>query len=405
MFDIEYIRTDFPILNQKIYGRNLIYLDNAATTQKPLSVINKIEEVYKNYNSNIHRAINKLSAQSTEEYEKAREIVRSFINAKHTHEIIFTSGTTASINLVAFSFGEKFVSAGDEIIVCESEHHSNIVPWQMLCERKNAVLKVLPFDDKGDLKLEQLDTLLTERTCLVCVAQATNVLGTVNPLETIIKKAHVKGAYVLVDGAQGIQHITTDVQALDVDFYAFSGHKIYAPTGTGILYGKENLLEQLPPWQGGGDMVKTVSFEKTIYGDLPLKFEAGTANYTGAIALGEAITYLTNKGVDEIHRYEKELTDYALSNISSVEGVRIFGTSQHKVGIASFAIEGIHHADTGDIFDKLGIAVRTGRLCADPTMKHFDVTGMVRASWSFYNTKKEIDALCEGIEKVKKMLG
>jgi cysteine desulfurase/selenocysteine lyase len=405
MFDIENVRADFPILEREIYGRRLIYLDNAATTQKPSRVIAKIKEVYEMYNSNIHRSTSKLAATCTGEYENAREIVRGFINAKNTHEIVFTSGTTAAINLLAFSFGEKFVNRGDEIVVCESEHHSNIVPWQLMCERKNAVLKVLPFDDNGDLKMELLDELLTERTRLICVAQATNVLGTINPLNEIVGKAHEKGAYVLVDGAQGIQHLKTDVTASDFDFYVFSGHKIYAPTGIGILYGKEHLLEQLPPWQGGGDMVKNVSFAKTTYSDLPLKFEAGTSNYVGAISLGEALSYLIYIGIDKIHLYEKNLTGYALEKISSIPGITVYGTSANKVGIASFLAEGIHHSDMGEILDKMGIAVRTGRMCADPTVHHFGVTGLVRASWSFYNTKSEIDNLCESIEKTKKIFG
>jgi cysteine desulfurase/selenocysteine lyase len=404
MFDIKNVRADFPILSREIYGKGLIYLDNAATTQKPRQVISKIKDVYELFNSNIHRSVSKLGAVCTEEYENARKIVAGFINAESTHEVVFTSGTTAAINLIAFAFGEKFVSAGDEILVCESEHHSNIVPWQLLCERKGAVLKVLPFDDKGDLRLELLDNLLTERTRLVCVAQATNVLGTVNPLDKIVAKAHEKGAYVLIDGAQGIQHLKTDVVASDFDFYVFSGHKIYAPTGIGILYGKERLLEQLPPWQGGGDMVKNVSFAKTTYADLPLKFEAGTSNYVGAIVLGEALRYLINIGIDEIHAYEKDLTDYALKKISAISGITIYGTSANKVGIASFLADGIHQSDMGELLDKMGIAVRTGRMCADPTVHHFGLTGLVRASWTFYNTKSEIDALCEGIEKAIKML-
>jgi cysteine desulfurase/selenocysteine lyase len=404
MFDIEHVRADFPILGREIYGRKLIYLDNAATTQKPARVISKIEEVYESYNSNIHRSVSKLAATCTNEYENARKTVCGFINAKSTSEIVFTSGTTAAINLLAFAFGEKFVNRGDEIVVCESEHHSNIVPWQLMCERKGAVLKVLPFDDKGELNPELLDEILTERTRLICVAQATNVLGTVNPLDKIVEKAHEKGVYVLVDGAQGIQHLKTDVSASDFDFYVFSGHKIYAPTGIGVLYGKEHLLEQLPPWQGGGDMVKTVSFAKTTYSDLPLKFEAGTSNYVGAIALGEALSYLVYIGMDEIHSYEKKLTDYAMKKISSIPGITMYGTSANKVGIASFLADGVHHADMGEILDKMGIAVRTGRMCADPTVHHFGLTGMVRASWTFYNTTEEIDSLCEGIEKAKQIL-
>jgi cysteine desulfurase/selenocysteine lyase len=403
MFDIEIVRADFPILDREIYGQRLIYLDNAATTQKPSSVIAKIKDVYERYNSNIHRSVSKLAAICTDEYENARKIVSEFINAKSVDEIVFTSGTTAAINLVAFTFGERFVHEGDEIVVCESEHHSNIVPWQLMCERKNAVLKVLPFDDRGDLKTELLDELLTERTRLLCIAQATNVLGTINPLDETVKKAHAKGVYVLVDGAQGIQHLKTDVRASDFDFYVFSGHKIYAPTGTGVLYGKEHLLEQLPPWQGGGDMVSRVSFNKTTYSDLPLKFEAGTSNYVGAIGLGEALNYLVYRGIDEIHSYEKELTDYALDKISAIPELTVYGTSTNKVGIASFLVEGIHHSDMGEILDKMGIAVRTGRMCAEPTIQHFGLAGMLRASWTFYNTKSEIDSLCEGIEKAKKI--
>ncbi|MDR0560721.1 MAG: SufS family cysteine desulfurase [Prevotellaceae bacterium] len=404
MLDVEKIRSDFPILNQKIYGQNLVYLDNAATTQKPAAVISKIGEIYNKYNSNIHRSVSKLGAICTEEYENARNTVCEYINAKSSRETVFTSGTTAAINLLAFSFGEKFVNQGDEIIVCESEHHSNIVPWQMLCERKKAVLKMLPFNDRGDLQEELLDELFTDRTRLLCIAQANNVLGAVNPLDRIIKKAHEKSVYVLVDGAQGIQHLKTDVTAMDCDFYVFSGHKIYAPAGIGILYGKESLLEQLPPWQGGGDMVKTVSFDKTVYADLPLKFEAGTANYVGAIGLAEALKYLNVIKLDNIHAYERKLTAYALKRISEIQGVKIYGTSENKIGIASFLIENVHHSDTGEILDKMGIAVRTGHMCANPTINHYGITGLVRASWTFYNTENEIDILCEGIEKAKKIL-
>lgn len=397
-------RNDFPILHQKIYGRDLIYLDNAATTQKPRQVIDCIEKIYSTVNSNIHRSVSKLGADCTAEYENARTRVSEFINARSPREIVFTSGTTAAINLLAFSFGEKFVAPGDEIIVGESEHHSNIVPWQMLCDRKNAVLRILPFDDNGELKIELLDNLLGDRTRLLCISQASNVLGTVNPLERIIEKAHARGVPVLVDGAQGIQHLATDVQKMDVDFYVFSGHKIYAPTGTGVLYAKEKLLEQLPPWQGGGDMVQSVAFGKTVYADLPLKFEAGTSNYVGAIALGEALNYLTSKGLEKIHEYEKELTDYAMQEIAKIPEIRIYGVSNNRTGIASFLINNTHHSDLGEILDKMGIAVRTGRMCADPTVRHFGITGLVRASWTFYNTKTEIDRLCEGVEKAGKML-
>ncbi|MDR2425229.1 MAG: SufS family cysteine desulfurase [Prevotellaceae bacterium] len=397
-------RADFPILNQKIYGQNLIYLDNAATTQKPRQVIECIEKVYSTVNSNIHRSVSKLGADCTREYENARATVGKFINAQSPREIVFTSGTTEAINLLAFAFGEKFVDEGSEIIVGESEHHSNIVPWQMLCIRKKARLRVLPFDDGGELKIEMLDQLINPRTRLLCIAQASNVLGTVNPLERIIEKAHNRGVAVLVDGAQGIQHLETDVQKMDADFYVFSGHKIYAPTGTGALYGKEKLLEQLPPWQGGGDMVQSVAFEKTVYADLPLKFEAGTSNYVGAIALGEALNYLTNKGLAKIHAYEKELTDYAMQEIAKIPDIRLYGASKNRTGIASFLIHNTHHSDIGEILDKMGVAVRTGRMCADPTVRHFGISGLVRASWTFYNTKTEIDRLCEALEKAVKML-
>lgn len=404
MLDTNAIRDDFPLLSRKIYDKPLIYLDNAATTQKPRRVIESERAVYETLNSNIHRSVSRLGALCTEEYERARSTVREFIGADSPREVIFTSGTTAAVNLLAFSFGETFVARGDEIIVCESEHHSNIVPWQMLCERTGAILKMLPFDDRGDLRIELLDTLLSERTRLVCIASASNVLGTVNPLALVTAKAHAAGAYVMVDGAQGIQHLETDVKRADWDFYVFSGHKVYAPTGIGVLYGKERLLDLLPPWQGGGDMVKSVTFGKTLYADLPLKFEAGTANYVGAIALAEALRYLVAIGLDDIRAYERELTDYALRKLAAIDGIRIFGTSKHKVGIASFLAGDAHHADTGELLDKMGIAVRTGRMCADPTAQHFGVSGMVRASWSFYNTRGEIDALCEGVEKAMRML-
>ncbi|MDR2467112.1 MAG: aminotransferase class V-fold PLP-dependent enzyme, partial [Prevotellaceae bacterium] len=334
MLDTNAIRDDFPLLSRRIYNRPLIYLDNAATTQKPRRVIEKEREVYETLNSNIHRSVSRLGALCTEKYEEARSTVREFIGAESPREVIFTSGTTAAINLLASSFGERFVERGDEIIVGESEHHSNIVPWQMLCQRKGAILKTLPFDNRGDLRTELLDSLLSDRTRLVCVASASNVLGTVNPLALVTAKAHAAGAYVLVDGAQGIQHLETDVKREDWDFYVFSGHKVYAPTGIGVLYGKERLLDLLPPWQGGGDMVKSVTFKETLYADLPLKFEAGTANYVGAIALAEALQYLADTGLDDIRAYERDLTDYALRKLSAIDGLRIFGTSTHKVGIA-----------------------------------------------------------------------
>ena len=386
MFDIEKIRQDFPILSGRVYGRKLVYLDNAATTQKPLAVIDKEREIYEQCNSNIHRGVHKLSNICTEMYESARERVRSFVKAKSASEIIFTSGTTASVNLVAYSFGERYLNSGDEILVSESEHHSNLVPWQQICFRKGAKLIALPFDDDGRLKIDMLDELLTERTKLVAVAQVSNVLGTMNPLDTIVKKAHERGVPVFVDGAQGVQHADIDLVASDFDFYAFSGHKIYGPTGIGVLYGKERLLEELPPWQYGGDMVSSVSFAETRFAELPLKFEAGTANYVGAIALGTALEYLDKLGRDKLHAYEMELNNYAFTELSKVPGIRIFGTVKDKIGIASFLLDGIHPADTGEILDKMGVAVRVGQLCAEPVMRHYGITGLVRASWVFYNT-------------------
>jgi cysteine desulfurase/selenocysteine lyase len=403
MFDINKIRQDFPVLKVQVHGRDLAYLDNAATTQKPLAVIDREKEIYEKYNSNIHRGVHKLSNICTDMYESARETVRAFIGAKSASEIIFTSGTTAAINLVAYSFGEEFVNAGDEILVSESEHHSNMVPWQQLCIRKNAKLVMLPFDDAGYLRTDLLDELLTERTRLVAVTQVSNVLGTVNVLDTIVKKAHERNIPVLVDGAQGIQHLDIDITACDFDFYAFSGHKIYAPTGIGVLYGKESWLDRLPPCQFGGDMVDRVSFETTSFAGLPMKFEAGTANYVGAIALDAALKYIDSLGRNNIHAYEKELNDYAFAALSKVQGIRMFGTAKDKTGIASFLLDGIHHADTGEILDKMGIAVRVGRLCAEPVMQHYGIEGLVRASWVFYNTRSEIDALTEGLNRVRKM--
>ena len=401
MINAEKIRKDFPILSRKIYGRDLVYFDNAATSQKPLSVIKKESEIYRLYNSNIHRGVHKLSRECTSMYESARETVRKFVNAEKSEEIIFTSGTTASINLVAYSFGELCVGAGDEVLIGESEHHSNIVPWQMMCKRKGAVLKVLPFDDSGDLRIDLLDELLTNRTKIVGIAHISNVLGKINPIETIIKKAHDKGIPVLVDGAQGAVHSTVDVKASDVDFYAFSGHKLYGPAGTGVLYGKEKYLKSMPPWQGGGEMISSVSFKETFYADLPFKFEAGTGNYAGAIGLAAAMDYLNETGISDIHTYEKQLNEYAFDKFCEMAGFKMYGSRQGKTGMISFLLDGIHHADTGEVLDKLGFAVRAGRLCADPVMEHFNVTGMVRASWAFYNNFEEIDALHNALLKVK----
>ncbi len=405
MFDIDKIRKDFPILQEKIYGKRLVYLDSGATTQRPLQVVDKMREYYLKYNSNVHRGVHYLSNKCTDANEEARELVREFLHAASDKEVIFTRGTTESINLVAHSFGEAFVKEGDEIVVTEMEHHANIVPWQMLCERKGAKLKVIPFRDNGELDSTQLDELLTERVKLLGVAYVSNVLGTVNPVQEIIRKAHAVGAKVLVDGAQAVQHIPVDVQALDCDFFVFSGHKIYGPTGVGVLYGKEELLTQMPPWQGGGEMIKEVRFEKTTYNELPFKFEAGTPDFIGIIGLGEAIRYVNGIGLDDIAAYEHRVLEYALEQMHAVPGMRIFGEAPHKSLVLSFALGDIHHSDVGILLDKMGIAVRTGQLCAEPVMQHYGVTGMVRASLAMYNTKEEIDLFCGGLKKVATMFG
>ena len=405
MFDVEKVREDFPILQETVYGKRLVYLDNGATTQRPRRVIEKMDEYYYRYNSNVHRGVHYLSNRCTDANEEARAIVRRFIHAASDKEIIFTRGTTEGMNLVAYSFGEAFIRQGDEILVTEMEHHADIVPWQMLCERKGAVLKVVPFRDNGELDMEAFDRLLTERVKMVGVAYVSNVLGTVNPVAEIIAKAHAVGAKVVVDGAQAIQHILVDVQALDCDFFVFSGHKIYGPTGVGVLYGKEHLLEKMPPWQGGGEMIKEVRFEKTTYNELPFKFEAGTPDFIGIIGLGEALKYVEDLGLREIAAYEHGLLEYAMERVREVPGMRIFGEAAMKSSVISFALGDIHHSDTGILLDKQGIAVRTGQLCAEPTMRHYGVTGMVRASLAMYNTREEIDLLCEGLHKVAKMFG
>lgn len=402
-FDITTIRNDFPILNQQVHGKPLVYFDNGATTQKPKCVLDTINHFHNQINANIHRGVHKLSEESTQAYEAARETVREFINAKSTKEVIFTSGTTASINLVAFSFGEAFINEGDEVIVSEMEHHSNIVPWQLMCDRKKAKLKVLPFNDNGDLIIDKLDELITDKTRIIAVTHISNSLGTVNPIKEIIAKAHAKGVKVLIDGAQGIKHKTLDVQNLDADFYAFSGHKIYGPTGIGVLYGKEELLEKMPPWQGGGDMIATVTFQKTTFNELPFKFEAGTANYIGAAALARALQYYQSVGINAATEHEHELLTYATKQLQAIEGIRIIGTAKDKASIISFMIENIHPYDTGMILDKMGIAVRTGTHCTEPTMAHFNIDGTIRASLAFYNTKNEIDRLIEGVKKVISM--
>lgn len=405
MFDINSVRKDFPILGRTVHGKPLAYFDNGATTQKPQCVIDAVVECYTTSNSNIHRGVHYLSEQSSEMYENARKNIQQFINARYSQEIIFTSGATGSINAIAFSFGEKFVNAGDEILISAMEHHANIVPWQMLCERKNAKLRVIPMDEKGVLQLDTLDTLLNEKTKILAITHVSNVLGTVNPIKTIIDKAHKKGIPVLIDGAQSIQHVKIDVQELDCEFFVFSGHKIYAPTGIGILYGKEEWLNQMPPYQGGGDMVDCVTFEKTYYNSLPYKFEAGTTNYVDAVGLSVAVDYIKKLGLDNIAEYEKSLLEYATNKLQTIEGLKIYGTATDKGPVISFLLENVHPYDTGMILDKLGVAVRTGTHCAQPIMDYFEIEGTVRTSLAFYNTFEEIDRLYEGLLRVKTMFG
>lgn len=403
MKSVEEIRNDFPILGREVYGKPLVYFDNGATTQKPRAVIDALNEVYLSYNGNIHRGIHFLSDQTSEAYENARANVAEFINAAKKEEVIFTSGTTGSINTIAFSFGERFLNQGDEIIISELEHHANIVPWQMVCERKRAKLKVIPINEAGEIILEDYFNILSPKTRLVSVSQVSNALGTITPLAEIIRAAHEINVPVIVDAAQGIQHGMNDVQKLDCDFYAFSAHKIYGPTGSGVLYGKEKWLEELPPYQGGGDMVEKVTFEKTTYNRLPFKFEAGTMNFSGAIGLAAALDYVRSIGRENIAAMEKDLLQYATGRLTSIDGLRIFGTSPAKISTISFLLDGIHQYDTGAILDKLGIAVRTGTHCAQPVMTKFGIDGTVRASMCFYNTRNEVDALAEGLERVKKM--
>jgi len=401
--DIKKIRDDFPILKQKLYTGQLVYLDNGATTQKPQQVIDIINEYYSKNNSNIHRGVHHLSEKTTQAYEKARTNIKKFLNANSDEEIIFTSGTTEGINLIAYSFGEKYINQGDEIIVSRMEHHSNIVPWQMLCERKKATLKVLNFDLSGTLKTEELDNLISDKTKLISITHVSNTLGTINPVKEIIQKAHAKNIPVLVDGAQGIQHQTVDVQDMDCDFYIFSGHKIYGPTGIGVVYGKKKYLDEMPPYKGGGDMIKTVSFEKTVYNDLPFKFEAGTTNYIGAIGLDYAIRYILDIGLDNIADYEYKLTKYATEQLSNISGIKIYGNAANKSSIISFLVDDIHHLDAGMVLDKMNIAVRTGTHCTQPIMDFFEISGTVRASLSFYNTEEEINLLVEAIKKLQSL--
>ena len=399
------VREDFPILSREVYGRPLVYLDNGATTQKPRQVVEAMVDEYYNVNANVHRGVHFLSQQATDLHEESREVVRRFIHAKSTNEIIFTRGTTESINLLAFSFGEAMVKEGDEIVVSVMEHHSDIVPWQMMCERKGAHLRVLPMTDEGELRLEELDGLLTERTRLVCCTQVSNVLGTVNPVKEVVRIAHEKGVPVLVDGAQSVPHMVVDVQDLDCDFFAFSGHKVYGPTGVGVLYGKEEWLEKLPPYQGGGEMIKNVSFECTTYNELPYKFEAGTPDYVATHALAKALEYVEGLGMENIYAHEQELTRYALERMQEIEGMRILGMAQERDAVISFLVGDIHHLDMGTLLDRLGIAVRTGHHCAEPLMHRLGVEGTVRASFGLYNTLEEVDALVGGIKRVARMFG
>lgn len=397
-------RGDFKILDQTIYGRPLVYLDNAATTQKPQVVIDTLKEYYETINSNIHRGVHYLSQQATDEFEQAREAVRRFINARSREEIVFTRGATDSINLVAASFGRTFLHEGDEIIVSEMEHHANIVPWQFLCEDRGCVLKVLPFNEKGELCLEQLDQLISLKTRIVAVTHVSNSLGTINPVKEIIEIAHKKGVPVLLDGAQAVSHCKVDVRDLDCEFYCFSGHKMYAPMGIGVMYGKEEWLNKMRPYQGGGEMIRQVTFAKTTYNDLPFKFEAGTPSVGDAMGLKAAVEYMENIGIGNIAAYEKELLDYAEERLSEIEGLRIYGQSEKKAAIVSFNIGNIHPSDIGAIIDKLGVAVRTGHHCTQPIMDHFGIPGTVRASFALYNDKKEIDDLYEAVYRAKNML-
>ena len=403
MYDINKIREDFPILSRTVYGKPLIYLDNGATTQKPRCVVEAITDEYYSVNANVHRGVHFLSQQATNLHEASRETVRQFINARSTAEIVFTRGTTESINLVASTFADSQMKAGDEVIVSAMEHHSNIVSWQLQAARKGIVLRVIPINDRGELLLDEYEKLFSERTKLVSVTHVSNVLGTVNPVKDIIATAHAHGVPVLIDGAQSIPHIKVDVQDLDADFYVFSGHKIYGPTGVGVLYGKEEWLDRLPPYQGGGEMIKNVSFEKTTFNELPFKFEAGTPDYIGTTALAKALDYVSALGIDAIARHEHELTTYALARLKVIPGMRMFGEAAERGAVISFLVGNIHPFDMGTLLDRLGIAVRTGHHCAEPLMHRMGIEGTVRASFGLYNTKEEVDALAAGIERVSRM--
>ena len=397
---VQKLREDFPILKQLVHGKPLVYLDNAATSQKPRQVIDAIADYYESYNSNVHRGLHALSEQATQAYEGARGIVRSFLNAAEDREIVFVKGTTEGINLVASSYGRAHLQQGDEIIISEMEHHSNIVPWQILCEEKGAVLKVVPFNDDGELLLDEYERMLGPRTKLVSMTYISNALGTVNPVKSIIEIAHERGVPVLIDGAQAVPHRPVDVQDLDCDFFVFSSHKVFGPTGMGILYGKAEILDSMPPYQGGGDMIRSVTFEKTTYNDLPYKFEAGTPNVAGAIGLGSALEYVSRIGMNNIEEYEKSLLSYATEAVSSIEGVRIIGTASQKAGVLSFLLDQVHAHDVGTVLDTEGVAIRTGHHCAQPVMKHYGIAATARASLAFYNTRADIDALVKGLDKV-----
>ena len=403
MYDIYKIREDFPILSREVYSKPLVYLDNGATTQKPRCVVEAITNEYYSVNANVHRGVHFLSQQATELHEASRETVRRFINARSTNEIIFTRGTTESINLLASSFAESQMQAGDEVIVSTMEHHSDIVPWQLQAAKKGIVIKVIPMNDKGELLQDEYKALFSEKTKLVCVMHVSNVLGTVNPVKEMIAEAHAHGVPVLVDGAQSVPHMKVDVQDLDADFFAFSGHKVYGPTGVGVLYGKEEWLDKLPPYQGGGEMIQSVSFEKTTFNELPFKFEAGTPDYIGTTALAKALDYVSAIGMEQIEAHEQELTKYAMQRLKQIEGMRIFGEAEHKSSVISFLVGNIHHLDMGTLLDRLGIAVRTGHHCAQPLMFRLGIEGTVRASFGLYNTKEEIDVLAAGIERVSRM--
>lgn len=402
--DIKNIRNDFPILKQEIYGKPLIYLDNAATTQKPIQVIEAMNDLYYHLNSNIHRGVHYLSEESTSAHENARKYIADFIGAKHTHEVIFTRGTTEAVNLVAFSFGEKNIQKGDEILITEMEHHSNFVPWQMLAERKSAHLKVQQFENDGSLSLEKFRSAISEKTKIISITHVSNALGTINPVKEMIQIAHENDIPVFVDAAQSIQHLSVDVQDLDCDFLCFSGHKIYGPTGIGVLYGKEKLLDDMPPYQGGGEMISSVSLEKITYNELPFKFEAGTPNYVAAIGLHAAIKYLEDIGMQDVIKYEHDLFAYATKKVNQIEGLKMIGTAKDKTSVLSFVMDGIHPYDMGTLLDKTGIAVRTGTHCAEPVMQHYGISGTIRASVALYNTKAEIDKLVENLKKIQIIL-